>query len=537
MLNKMKVVTRLSIMAVTLIAIFVFGGLGAIWSSYQSSQRLASLYTNQVMPLKQLSRISTLYFSALANNSYRVNSGTMSFQDGLAAVSTARLEINTLWQSYLSTELTAEETLLLEDLKPLMVTADSAAETLQSILERADNDALGLFISTQLQQELLPAVLKLESLFDILVMITERTYLESEQSFYDSLKVEAALLIFSILLAIVIGFLISRSILQQLGGELGYTQQIVRRVAEGDFTVDVKLKANDNSSMLFTVRQMVTKLAQMINDVRSTADTLSSASEQMNATAQSLSQAATEQAASVEETSATMEQMSATIQQNHDNAIVTEETATLTATDTIKTAEAVQQTLAAMRDIAEKVSVIDDIAYQTNILALNAAIEAGRAGEHGRGFAVVAAEVRKLASRSQVSAKEIGKLATDSVLQAEKTSATLEALVPQIRKTAALVQEIAAASAEQARGSAEVNISVLQISEATQQNAAAAEQLSATAEELTQQAVQLQEMMHFFKLNLQQRERVVTELQPLTTESRLKGTTTVADSFSGERFR
>ncbi|WP_449359143.1 methyl-accepting chemotaxis protein [Alishewanella longhuensis] len=154
-----------------------------------------------------------------------------------------------------------------------------------------------------------------------------------------------------------------------------------------------------------------------------------------------------------------------------------------------------------MQDIAEKVSIIDDIAYRTYLLALNAAIEAGRAGEHGRGFAVVAAEVRKLASRSQVAAKEISALTAESVKQADKTSQNITTDGPEILKTADLVREIAAASSEQTKGSSETNISLLQISQATQQNAAAAEQLSATSEELTQQAVQQRDLMHFFRLS------------------------------------
>ncbi len=295
-----------------------------------------------------------------------------------------------------------------------------------------------------------------------------------------------------------------RLLLQKLGGEPVYAEQVISQVAAGDLSVQVQLPQGDNSSMLYAIKQMVARLSSIIYDVRVTADTLSSASEQMSATAQSLSQASSEQAASVEETSAAMEQMAASIGQNNENAKATESMASSSARNAEHGGRSVAETVLAMRQIAEKISIIDDIAYQTNLLALNAAIEAGRAGEHGRGFAVVAAEVRKLAGRSQVAAKEIGEVAGSSVRLAEQAGSLLQEIVPSIQKTAELVQEIAAASSEQSGGAGEINNAIGRITQITQQNAAASEQLSATAEELTQQATQLQDMMAFFRLEPQQ---------------------------------
>ncbi|MBR0565153.1 MCP four helix bundle domain-containing protein [Azoarcus sp. L1K30] len=265
------------------------------------------------------------------------------------------------------------------------------------------------------------------------------------------------------------------------------------RKVEGDYRGQLK-------DFKDTVNNTVDKLAQIIGEVNATTETLASATGQISATAQSLSQASSEQAASVEETSASVEQMSASIRQNTDNAKVAN---TMSADGTSKAADggvAVTETVAAMKQIAKKISIIDDIAYQTNLLALNAAIEAARAGEHGKGFAVVAAEVRKLAERSQVAALEIGQLAGNSVGMAERAGKLLDEIVPATRKTADLVQEITAASQEQTVGVDQVNTAMCQLSQITQQNASASEELAATAEEMSGQAANLKELMNFFSL-------------------------------------
>ena len=279
------------------------------------------------------------------------------------------------------------------------------------------------------------------------------------------------------------------------------TIEVAKALENGDLT---RMVSRDYQGAFDQVKQSlnntVAKLASTIAEVNSTTETLASATSQISATAQALSQASSEQAASVEETSASVEQMSASIRQNTDNAKVAN---TMSADGTKKAAdggEAVTETVAAMKQIAKKIGIIDDIAYQTNLLALNAAIEAARAGEHGKGFAVVAAEVRKLAERSQVAAQEIGQLAGNSVGLAERAGKLLDEIVPATRKTADLVQEITAASQEQTVGVDQVNTAISQLSQITQQNASASEELAATAEEMSGQAGALQELMGFFSL-------------------------------------
>ncbi|TAN69649.1 MAG: methyl-accepting chemotaxis protein [Methylobacter sp.] len=250
-----------------------------------------------------------------------------------------------------------------------------------------------------------------------------------------------------------------------------------------------------------TVNNTIAKISQVISEVNCAAANIASASEEVSSTAQSMSQATTEQASSVEETCASVEQMSASISQNTENAKVTDSMATQASTEAAQGGDAVKKTVSAMKSIAGKIGIIDDIAYQTNLLALNAAIEAARAGEHGKGFAVVAAEVRKLAERSQVAAQEIGELASGSVEMAESAGKLLDTIVPSIKKTADLVQEIAAASEEQSSGVGQINSAMDQLNQITQQNASSSEQLAATSEEMSGQAEQLQELMAFFTVD------------------------------------
>ena len=293
---------------------------------------------------------------------------------------------------------------------------------------------------------------------------------------------------------------VRRFVTRPLGGEPAAATEVANRIAAGDLTVGVQVKSGDNSSLLYALKNMTAKLAQVVSEVHASAESLSSASEQVSATAQSMSQATSEQAASVEETSASVEQMTASITQNTENAKVTDGMAVQAARQADEGGQSVAQTVEAMKQIAKKIGIIDDIAYQTNLLALNAAIEAARAGEHGKGFAVVAGEVRKLAERSQVAAHEIGEMAGSSVAVAEKAGKLLAEMVPAIRKTSGLVQEIAAASEEQSSSVGQVNTSMMQLNQITQQNASSSEELAATAEEMSSQAETLQQLVSFFKV-------------------------------------
>jgi methyl-accepting chemotaxis protein len=324
--------------------------------------------------------------------------------------------------------------------------------------------------------------------------------IESDEAL--AIKAMVILTVAALVLGLGIGIFVTRGITRPLNTAV----DVSNKLAEGDLTVNIVSDSNDETGLLLAaMKNMVEKLKEVVNDVRSASDNVAAGSQELSSGSEEMSQGASEQAAAAEEASSSMEEMSSNIRQNADNAAQTEKIALKSATDAKEGGEAVTRTVAAMKDIASKISIIEEIARQTNLLALNAAIEAARAGEHGKGFAVVASEVRKLAERSQKAAAEISELSASSVDVAERAGEQLTKMVPDIQRTAELVQEISAACREQDTGADQINKAIQQLDQVIQQNASASEEMASTAEELNSQAEQLQSAIAFFKVDYRSR--------------------------------
>ncbi|MBT4519277.1 MAG: methyl-accepting chemotaxis protein [Halieaceae bacterium] len=298
--------------------------------------------------------------------------------------------------------------------------------------------------------------------------------------------------------ALIMAWMTLRDLIGSLGGEPEEIRQVASTIAAGDLSS--QYSGAERVGIFAAMVEMQQQLINVVEKIQTNSNQISSSAAQVSETASALSSATSEQAASVEQTSASIEEMGASISQNSDNSQATDKIATESASAATEGGQAVGETVQAMSQIAEKISIIEDIAYQTNMLALNAAIEAARAGEHGKGFAVVAAEVRKLAERSQVAAAEISTLTGDSVKVAEKAGTLLDKMVPDINRTAELVQEISAASEEQSTGVSQINDAMQNLDKVTQQNAAGSEELAATAESMQSLSANLQDAVSFFRL-------------------------------------
>ncbi len=348
--------------------------------------------------------------------------------------------------------------------------------------------------------------------------ITYTTDLASgfDKSIASSILGQIIFIIIALIFASYIGFYMSRLVTRPLLKGI----EFAKKMAKGDLTAEIDINQKDEIGILATNLQLMgTRIREVISYVTSTAENMASASLELSSTSQFVSQGASEQASAAEEVSAAIEEMAANIQQNKENAKQTERIATKAESDIYNGSEKVTKTVDAIREIADKISIIGDIAFQTNILALNAAVEAARAGEHGRGFGVVAAEVGKLADRSKIAATEINKLTKTSVFNAEEAGKLMKEIVPDIQKTSRLIQDISAANLEQSSGADQINSAIQQLNMVTQQNAATSEELSTNAVELSAQAEQLQKIISFFKVGKQEE-----ELQPKKSQNKHQST-------------
>ena len=456
------------------------------------------LYEKITIPIGQMQDVSTSFQRMRVNLRDVVTATTAEdVQKYAKRIQELRAEIDKAATEFEKTILTDDGRKLFEEFKKTRTTYGPTVDKIvQFALSNQDKEALALMQgegakASRDEQE------AIEKLVEAKLKQAKLTSDGNSALAASASRLMIGLAVAGALIAIVFGFIISNIISNPLRKGVIFAQA----VAAGDLTQKIDLDQKDEIGQLAkALNEMVTKLSSIVGEVMSAADNVASGSQELSSTAQQMSQGATEQAASAEEISSSMEEMASSIRQNTDNAMQTEKISIKSSVDARDGGKAVVETVAAMKEIATKISIIEEIARQTNLLALNAAIEAARAGEHGKGFAVVASEVRKLAERSQSAAGEISSLSTRSVAIAEQAGDMLTKMVPDIQKTAELVQEITASSKEQDTGAEQINKAIQQLDQVIQQNASASEEMASTSEELSSQAEQLQQSISFFDI-------------------------------------
>lgn len=443
--QKIKVKTRLALLAISNIVILFILAIGAMISIRAIHKGLESVYNERVEPLQNLKVISDMYAVKVVDNVHKLRDGTSSWNKGKEEIKSAKDLINERWADYTSKVETDEEKRMIDKTRQKMQSLDRQIENLEKIIEKQNLNELQTFAKLELYPSVDPVTESISNLVDFQLK-TANTLFKKAQDTYSS----------SLLLGIII-VLVSLSV----SGILNYN--------------------------------IIVSLIRVVSDANLIATQISGGAEEISSASITISQAANQQAASVEESASAIEEIQSTIKQNSDNANLTNQLASSTAQKSIEGGKIVSETLVAMREIASRIALVEEIASQTNLLAVNATIESARAGEHGQGFAVVATEVRKLAQGSKKAAQEIKILASKSLTIAEKAVSMLDDIVPDVRRTADLIQEIAAASSEQASNIVHVSNAINQLAQASQENASSSEQLASTAELFTKNAQSITE--------------------------------------------
>ncbi len=514
MKTSMKVRTQLMLLSIALLAMMLaVGTLGTYATRVQSSE-MQALYVDRVVPLKQLKIVADMYAVNIVDTAHKARDGTLTTEQARSAVAQARTTVAAEWQAYVNTTLVPKEQQLVQQIKPLLQTADASVAQLDDLLRNGDTAALSTYTAQAMYPAFDPLQTVIGELIQVQLDVAKDVYEESVALARFTLWVSLAAMGAALLVGGGLSLWIARRLNKALGAEPDEVRQAALAVADGNLMHSFTLKPDDTTSVMAAMHTMTERLQRIVSSVRDNAESVATASAQISQGNQDLSGRTEQQASALEQTAASMEELGATVKQNADNARAANQLAQNASTVAVQGGTVVSQVVDTMKGINDSskkisdiISVIDSIAFQTNILALNAAVEAARAGDQGRGFAVVASEVRNLAQRSAAAAKEIKELISASVQRVEqgtdlvdRAGATMQEIVGAIQRVTDIMGEISAANTEQSMGVAQVGEAVTLMDRATQENAALVEESAAAAASLNVQAERLVHVVSVFKM-------------------------------------
>jgi len=503
-MKNLKISSKLIILISIFLIIIASSGFYSIVSLRKVNAGVDNLIQNAVNPLEQLKAVSDEYIIVIGGNIHKANLGQINKQQAIQNIYKSQSVIKEHWNEYLNTDISGEEIRLKNELQTTMNTmVDPFIQKVLNVLNE-ENDTLKRLdhlIKKEYYKNFEVLDKNIEQLIQLQLKYSDKIEANSEQVYADIRFYLWAILFFSILVALVFGYVI----IQSINKSIKEAHEAVLNLAEGNLTYEIKETNKDEiGELLLNLKGTYQKLRNTVTQILESGKNIGNASNEVSSASQELSQASSEQASSTEEVTSSMEEMAANIQQNTDNASKASEIAQESLDKSKTGSEKIFGAIDSMKNIAEKINIINDIAFQTNILALNASVEAARAGEHGKGFAVVAEEVRNLAQNAKDSAKEISVVVQNGLKLADESNEILTVLLPMLEKTSLMVKEISYASNEQNSGVNQINNAIQGLNQIVQQSAAASEELASNSEELNAQSQMLVEMMSFFNVGKQE---------------------------------